>query len=191
MAQLKSLIFDLNGRWHEVALWLFMVGVAGHMAEHITQAIQVYALGHAVPDSRGLLGQWIPWLATSETLHYFYAVYTLLGLVVLLPAFQGNARIWWSFALFVQFWHHLEHVFLLYQRVAGDFWFGRSVPTSFGQLLMGRVELHLVYNSLVFFPMLIALFDHFFPSESDRLLTVLCGCSRRVKRRSPASVPTT
>ena len=166
MAQLKSLIFDLNGRWHEVALWLFMVGVAGHMAEHITQAIQVYALGHAVPDSRGLLGQWIP-LARDirDPPLLLRGIYPTRARSA--PAcFQGNARFWWSFALFVQFWHHLEHVFLLYQRVAGDFWFGRSVPTSFGQLLMGRVELHLVYNSLVFFPMLIALFDHFFPSES-------------------------
>ena len=191
MTTLKSLIFDLNGRWHEIALWIFMVGIVAHMSEHVTQAIQVYALGHAVPDSRGILGQWIPWLATSETLHYFYALYTLLGLVVLLPAFQGNARFWWSVALFVQFWHHLEHVILLYQKVSGDFWFGRTVPTSFGQLLMGRVELHLLYNGLVFFPMLIALYDHFFPAEADRLLTAICSCRRRVKGQAHASAVST
>jgi hypothetical protein len=178
MARLRAIAFALNGRWHEIALLIFMAGVAAHMAEHVAQAIQIYALGNAIPDSRGIAGQWFPWLAKSESLHYFYAIYTLTGLVLLLPAFQGQARFWWSAALAVQFWHHLEHVLLLFQRVTGEFLFGEAVPTSLVQVFVPRVELHLTYNLLVFVPMIIALIAHFYPSPSERL-TPICGCSKR------------
>jgi hypothetical protein len=182
----KAAIVDLNGRWHEVALLIFMAGIAAHMAEHVTQAIQIYGLGNAIPDSRGIAGQWFPWLAKSESLHYFYAIYTLLGLVLLAPAFQGRARFWWMAALGFQFWHHLEHVTLLYQRVTGDFFFGEAVPTSIVQVLVPRVELHLTYNTLVFIPIVIALFEHYFPAAWERL-NPICGCSRRSRQAAPAS----
>ena len=178
MERAKAFVFDINGRWHEIAIWIFMVGILGHMAEHATQAFQIYALGHAEPDSRGIAGQWLPWLARSESLHYFYAIYTLLGLILLLPAFQGRARFWWSAALVFQFWHHLEHVLLLFQRATGEFFFGEAVPTSLVQVLVPRVELHLFYNTIVFVPILIALFEHFFPAGGPDPAS-RCGCPRR------------
>jgi hypothetical protein len=174
----KSFIQALNGNWHETVLLIFMVGILAHMAEHVTQAIQIYGLGQPIPDSRGIAGQWFPWLAKSESLHYFYAIYTLLGLVLLFPAFQGRARIWWSAALLFQFWHHLEHVLLLFQRVTGDFFFGEAVPTSIVQVWIPRVELHLLYNTVVFVPIVIALLEHFYPAMSERL-SPICGCARR------------
>jgi hypothetical protein len=168
----------MNGRWHEVLLLIIMVGILAHMAEHVTQAVQIYALGNAIPESRGVAGQWIPWLARSESLHYFYAIYTLLGLVILAPAFQGRARFWWIVALIVQFWHHFEHVLLLYQRVTGDFFVGRDIPVSIVQIWIPRVELHLTYNTLVFVPMVIALVEHFYPVAWEHL-SPICSCSRR------------
>lgn len=172
----NELIFDLNGRRHTFALLAFTLGVIAHIMEHVTQAFQIYALGWSTPDSRGILGQWWPWLATSESLHYFYAVFTLFGLVLLLPAFQGRARFFWYFALIAQFWHHLEHLLLVYQRITIDFLFGGQVPTSVGQVLIGRVVLHDVYNALVFVPMLIALYYHFreaSPGEREPI----CACA--------------
>jgi hypothetical protein len=171
-------MFVLNGRWHELALWIFMAGIFAHMAEHLSQAIQIYALGNAIPDSRGIAGQWFPWLAKSESLHYFYAIYTLTGLVLLLPAFQGQARFWWSAAVAFQFWHHLEHVLLLFQRVTGNFFFGEAVPTSIVQVIVPRVELHLLYNTLVFVPMMIALIEHFYPRTTESI-SPICDCPRR------------
>lgn len=171
----KELVFDLNGRWHTFALLFFMAGIVAHLSEHITQAIQIYAMGWATPDSRGLLGQWWPWLATSETLHYFYALYTLFGLVLLLPAFRGTARFFWYAAFWVQLWHHMEHLLLIYQRQAGDFFFGRGVPTGLGQLVLDRVVLHDLYNVLVFVPMLIALYFHFRPESGEE---AMCACAR-------------
>ena len=190
MTRAKRLAYDLNGRWHEVALWIFMAGIVAHMAEHAVQAAQIYALGNAIPDSRGIAGQWFPWLARSEALHYFYAIYSLTGLVLLLPAFQGQARLWWSAALVIQFWHHLEHVLLLFQRVTGDFFFGEPVPTSIVQLVVPRVELHLAYNTLVFVPMVIALVLHFYPTAGDRPMP-LCGCARRAGWRSHVTAQST
>ena len=188
MERAKAMVFLLNGRWHEMALLIFMAGIFAHMAEHVVQVIQIYGLGQAIPDSRGIAGQWFPWLAKSESLHYFYAIYTLTGLVLLLPAFQAQARFWWTAALVFQFWHHLEHVLLLFQRVTGNFFFGEAVPTSLVQAIIPRVELHLLYNTLVFVPMLIALIEHFFPRSSENISPV-CDCPRSGERRVTASAP--
>ena len=64
----------LNSRWHERALQLFMLIVLGHWAEHLAQAVQIYALGWPRPQAGGVLGLWYPWLVGSEVLHYGYAV---------------------------------------------------------------------------------------------------------------------
>jgi hypothetical protein len=180
------MVFLLNGRWHEMALLIFMTGIFAHMAEHVVQVIQIYGLGQAIPDSRGIAGQWFPWLAKSQSMHYFYAIYTLLGLVLLAPAFQGQARFWWMVALAFQFWHHLEHVLLLFQRVTGNFFFGEAVPTSIVQVIIPRVELHLLYNTLVFVPMIIALIEHFYPRSFEDVSPV-CDCPRSGQRRVTAS----
>ena len=48
--------------------------------KHLFQAFQIYALGWPVPEARGMLGYYYPWLITSETLHYGYALVMLAGL---------------------------------------------------------------------------------------------------------------
>jgi hypothetical protein len=178
MNSVRRLVLDLNGRWHTYALLAFMAGVVGHLSEHVTQAIQIYVLGWETPDARGLMGQWWPWLATSESLHYFYAFFTLFGIVFLLPAFQGRARAFWYAALVFEFWHHFEHLLLVYQHVTRDFFFGGNAPTGVGQIWFGRVVLHDVYNSLVLFPMLIALYLHFRSAGQDEEPICTCAASR-------------
>ena len=58
----SGLLRRLNSVWHERSLQLFMVVVLAHWAEHLVQAFQIYALGWPVPESRGVLGLWYPWL---------------------------------------------------------------------------------------------------------------------------------
>ena len=87
-----TFIDRLNGEWHEPALASFMVIVLAHWAEHLTQAFQIYALGWPVPESRGVLGHFFPWLIKSETLHYGYALVMLVGLFALRQGFTGIAR---------------------------------------------------------------------------------------------------
>src|ERR1044071_4213603 len=89
----------LNSTWHERALQLFMVIVLAHWAEHLTQAFQIYALGWPVPEARGVLGYWYPWMVKSEVLHYGYAIVMLIGIWVLRSGFVGTSRIWWNVAL--------------------------------------------------------------------------------------------
>src|SRR6188768_8262 len=81
----------LNSTGHERALHLFMVIVLGHWAEHLLQAFQIYALGWPIPEARGALGYFFPWLVKSETLHYGYALVMLIGLWILRPGFNGVA----------------------------------------------------------------------------------------------------
>ncbi len=88
--QPESFIDRLNGEWHETALRGFMVIVLAHWAEHLTQAFQIYALGWPVPASRGVIGQFFPWVIKSETLHYGYAVVMLIGLFLLRKGFTGR-----------------------------------------------------------------------------------------------------
>ena len=103
----------VNGPYHELALRVFMVIVLAHWAEHLLQAYQIYVLGWPVPEARGLLGYFYPWLIKSETLHYGYALVMLAGLWLLRPGFTGGSdRQWWTIALGIQFFHHIEHLLL-------------------------------------------------------------------------------
>ena len=171
-----GLVERLNTTWHKPALLSFMVIVLAHWAEHLTQAFQIYVLQWPIPESRGVLGLWFPWLVKSELLHYGYALVMLIGLWILRPGFLGAARTWWTAALAIQFWHHIEHGLLQGQALLGKNLFDSPVPTSIVQLWVPRVELHLFYNPVVFIPMLIAMFHHLLPSSEDRARMV-CSCA--------------
>ena len=171
----------LNGPRHELALQVFMVIVLAHWAEHLLQAFQIYALGWPVPESRGALGHFLPWVVKSEILHYGYALVMLAGLWLLRTGFSGGTdRRWWTVALWIQFFHHFEHALLQGQAILGQNLFGLPVPTSLAQLWVPRVELHLFYNTIVFVPMVVAMYYHMFPppAEAPRL-TCTCASHHR------------
>ncbi|HEY8209887.1 MAG TPA: hypothetical protein VIG99_20505, partial [Myxococcaceae bacterium] len=54
--------------------------------------------------------------------------------------------------------------------------FGGTVPTSIGQIWIPRIELHLIYNTLVFIPMVIAMYYHLFPSPEEQAQHQ-CSCA--------------
>jgi hypothetical protein len=166
----------LNTGGHRTALNVFLFIVLAHWAEHIVQAIQIWVLGKPIKESRGVLGQFFPWLVTSEVMHYGYALVMLIGLILLRPGFTGAARTWWTIALGIQLWHHVEHLLLLIQAQSGHNFFGKPVPTSIIQLLVPRVELHLFYNSIVFIPMVVAMILHRRQQEGARP-TGACDCA--------------
>lgn len=171
-----TLLERLNGPWHERALQVFTAIVLAHWAEHLTQAFQIYALGWPVPEARGVLGLWYPWMVKSELLHYGYALVMLVGLWMLRGGFVGLSRRWWTIALAIQFWHHVEHALLQGQALAGSNLFGSPVPVSIAQLWIPRVELHLIYNSIVFIPMVVAMYYHLFPPRTDAV-QMRCTCA--------------
>ncbi len=175
---------QLNGRWHKIGLQLFMVIVLAHWAEHLVQAFQIWALHWPVAQSRGVLGQFYPWLVKSEALHYGYAVVMLIGLWLFLPGFTGTSRKWWIAALAIQIWHHFEHALLLGQVIVGHNLFGSPVPMSIIQLWIPRVELHLFYNTLVTIPMVMGMYYHMYPPVGEESHSG-CTCSCR---RSSAEV---
>ncbi len=170
----------INNEWHEPAMQLFMVIVLAHWAEHLAQATQIYILGWDLPDARGILGLWFPWLVKSELLHYGYALVMLVVIWALRTGFKGRSHTWWMLALWIQFWHHVEHAILQGQALVGTNLFGNPVPTSLVQLWVPRVELHLFYNSVVFLPMVVAMYYHMFPSAADEAQH---GCSCAFKAR--------
>ncbi|MFN8424501.1 MAG: hypothetical protein U0470_14360 [Anaerolineae bacterium] len=180
---------DINTRWHERSLQIFMFIVLAHWAEHIVQAVQVFVLGWPRPQSRGVLGQFFPWLVKSETLHYGYALVMLVFLFLLRPGFKGTSRKWWTAALVIQFWHHIEHLLLQIQAVMHQNLFGSKVPTSILQWALFqisgnpnqlRVELHLFYNTIVFIPMVIGMYYHMYPPKGELALhPPTCSCTRR------------
>lgn len=177
---MRGFIEKLNGPWHKRALQIFMVIVLAHWAEHLVQAYQVYALKWPMHEARGVLGQAFPWLVHSEVLHYGYAVIMLAGIWAFLPGFVGRARAWWLAALVIQFWHHIEHALLQTQVITGHNLFGATQPTSIIQLFVPRLELHLVYNTIVFVPMMIGMYYHLFPSTSEAA-HMQCTCSLHLR----------
>jgi hypothetical protein len=163
----REFLRKINHEWHKPALQAFMVIVLAHWAEHLVQAFQIYVLGWPVPESRGVLGHWFPWLVKSEALHYGYALVMLVGLWTLREGFQGRSRTWWTIALWIQFWHHIEHALLQGQAIAGRNFFDSPVPLSVLQMWIPRVELHLFYNTVVFVPMVIGMYYHLFPPADE------------------------
>jgi hypothetical protein len=172
----QTFLERLNTVWHERALQIFTIIVLGHWAEHLAQAFQIYVLKWPVPQARGVLGLWYPWLIKSEVLHYSYALVMLIGIWVLRPGFVGTARRWWTVALVIQFWHHIEHALLQGQALLGQNLFNSPVPTSIAQLWIPRVELHLIYNTIVFIPMVIAMYYHLFPPPGEAV-HMKCSCA--------------
>jgi hypothetical protein len=166
----------LNTQWHERALQIFMVVVLAHWSEHLAQAIQIYYLGWPRPTANGILGLWYPWLITSELMHYLYALVMLIGLWVLRKGFTGTGRKWWTIALVIQFWHHIEHLLLITQATIHHNFRHKPVPVSVLQLFFPRVELHLFYNTIVFIPMVIGMYYHMFPPEGEAHNTN-CSCA--------------
>jgi hypothetical protein len=171
-----SSIYDkLNLTWHERALQVFMAIVLAHWAEHLFQAYQIYVMGWPRPKANGLVGLWYPWLIKSEVLHYLYALVMLIGIWVLRKGFTGTGRKWWTVALVIQFWHHIEHLLLIIQATTHHNFWGKPVPCSVLQLFFPRVELHLFYNTIVFIPMVIGMYYHMFPRKGEEGLSA-CSC---------------
>lgn len=166
----------LNTRYHKPALMVYMVIVLGHWAEHLTQAFQIYALGWPRPEAGGVLGLAFPVLVTSEWLHYVYAIVMMVAFVILRHGFTGRSRTWWNAAMWIQVWHHFEHLLLLVQALTAANLMGAKVPTSIAQLAFPRVELHLFYNAVVFLPMVVAMVLHMRPRPAERAL-MRCSCA--------------
>ncbi|MCB9914286.1 MAG: hypothetical protein H6828_03930 [Planctomycetes bacterium] len=180
----RTLLEKLNAEWHERALRLFMVVVLAHWAEHLTQAVQIYALGWPVPEARGVLGLWFPWMVKSEALHYGYAIVMLIGLWIFRTGFTGRSYTWWMISFWIQFWHHIEHALLQGQAIVGHNLFDRPAPVSIVQLWVPRVELHLFYNTVVFIPMVIGMYYHLFPPAGDAAHPAACNCAWKPKART-------
>jgi hypothetical protein len=174
----SSFYQKINAQWHERALWVFMAVVLAHWGEHLVQAYQIYVMGWPRPKANGILGLWYPWLIKSESLHYGYALVMLAGLWLLRKGFTGRSYIWWMVAFWIQFWHHIEHFLLIFQATTHHNFWGKPVPFSVLQLFFPRVELHLFYNSIVFIPMVIAMYYHMFPPVGEPH-TANCTCSWR------------
>lgn len=172
----QSFYQKINSVWHKPALQLYTAIVLLHWMEHLVQATQIYILGWPIPDSRGVLGLWVPWLVKSEALHYGYALVMLVGLWFLRKGFTGRSYTWWMISFGIQFWHHIEHAILQGQALFGQNLFGSPVPVSLIQLFVPRVELHLFYNTAVFIPMVVAMFYHMFPTPEEAASSH-CSCA--------------
>jgi hypothetical protein len=173
---------------HRAALNVFMLIVLAHWAEHIVQAVQIWGLGWERPQARGVLGMPFPWLISSEWLHYGYALVMLAGLWLLRGGFTGVSRRFWMLAFWIQAWHHVEHLLVLLQAQTGRPFFGQAVPTSVLQLVVPRVELHLFYNTVVFVPMVVAVYLHLRPSPAEAR-RMRCSCRPPLLNLRPDALP--
>jgi len=176
----------LNTGWHRVGLQIFMAVVAFHWLEHIVQAWQAFVLHWPRPMAMGLLGMYFPWLMKTETLHYGFALVMLVFLWVLRHGFVGRAHTWWMVSFWLQFWHHIEHGLLFYQALSGRYLFGGTVPTSVGQIWIPRIELHLIYNTLVFIPMMVAMYYHIRPPAGE-MIVARCTCAHHTQQAQRAA----
>lgn len=175
----------LNTKYHKAALLVFGFVVVAHWVEHLAQAYQIYVLHWPRPKAGGVLGLAFPYLVKSEWLHYGFAIFMLVAFVLLRHGFSGSSRTWWNTAMWIQVWHHFEHLLLLLQAMTGAYLLGKPVPTSIAQLVFPRVELHLFYNAIVFVPMVVAMVKHMRPQPEEHAL-MTCSCAGRALATAPA-----
>jgi hypothetical protein len=176
----------LNTSLHKPALQAFMAIVVAHWGEHFFQAYQIYVMHWPRPKALGMLGLVYPWLVSTESLHYGYALVMLIGLIAFRKGFVGLSHTWWMISLWIQVWHHFEHLLLQGQVILHHNLFHSPVPMSILQLWFPRVELHLFYNTVVFIPMAIAMYYHMFPPEGE-VQHASCGCAWHPRELAPAT----
>lgn len=170
----ESLWSRLNAIWHEKALWVYAAIVGGHWLEHLAQAYQIWLLDMPRPSALGAVGLIAPWLVTSEVMHFGFALFMFAGLILLAPGFSGTAAKWWYASLAIQAWHFVEHTLLQGQVAFGANLFHSEIPMSVFQVWIPRAELHLLYNLLVFAPMVVAMVLHTRPKAGSE---DSCSCA--------------
>ena len=138
---------------------IYLLLVLLHFSEHIAQLYQYLILGWSARESGGLLGFYFPGLAEAELLHSAYNSFQLTGLILLLSGFKSYpaARMFWLIALTFQTWHWLEHVLLQVQFWTGVYLFNALKQSSLLEFFFPRIELHFVYNLMVFIPTVLAI----------------------------------
>jgi len=109
----------------------------------------------------------------------------LVFIWALRDGFKGRSRTWWTIALVIQFWHHIEHALLQGQAIAGANLANSPVPISLVQMWVPRVELHLFYNSVAIMPMAVAMYYHMFPSKEDEAQHG-CSCAWSPRETAPS-----
>ena len=70
-------------RTNKVMVGAFAALMIGHWLEHIFQAYQVYVMHMPRACALGMLGMKYPWLVKTESLHFGFAVFTTIGLLML------------------------------------------------------------------------------------------------------------
>ena len=124
-----------------------------------------------------LVGATRSWLGADLGGLIGLALVMLVAFWVLRSGFVGRSRMWWNIALWIQFWHHIEHALLQGQAIVGHNLLGRPVPMSVLQFWLPRVELHLFYNTVVFVPMALAMYFHMFPPRGEEAHGRGCNCA--------------
>ncbi len=144
--------------WFRRLLILYVVLIVTHFAEHVLQLIQAALLAWPRAEAGGLLGLWAPELVVNESLHFSYNLMQLVGLLVLYYHVTKRTRFWWRIAIGVQLWHFFEHFLLQSQWLTGVYLFNAVQQTGIGELFAPRLELHFIYNALVFIPTMIGVY---------------------------------
>jgi len=144
--------------WFRRLLIIYLILIVTHFIEHVLQLIQAAVLAWPRAEAGGLIGLWSPQLLTNESLHFSYNLMQLVGLLVLSYHVTGRARTWWRIAIGVQLWHFFEHFLLQSQWLTGIFLFNASKQIGIGEFFLPRLELHFIYNALVFVPTMIGVY---------------------------------
>jgi hypothetical protein len=147
----------------------FAALMIAHWLEHFFQAYQVYVMHMPRKCALGMLGMKYPWLVKTESLHFGFAIVTLIGCLLLWDVYvkgrvasdccfvRPPSAPYWKTATYISIWHLFEHTLLFGQATIHHNLFGSPVPTSVIQLFVPRIELHLFYNSIVTIPIVIAM----------------------------------
>lgn len=125
----------------------------GHFGEHVTQMVQIHAMGDMPKEAHGAVGA-----LDIEWVHFLWNLWVLIGVGLLLTRFRRNPWLWLTAG--VGAWHMAEHVAIMIA-----FW-KTGIPGDPGLLAKGgdiggglnilRPDLHFLYNLAMTMPLMMA-----------------------------------
>lgn len=130
---------------------LLVILQLAHLAEHVSQMVELHALAWPLPLARGIIGEF-----DIEPVHFWWNTTILFGATLLLFRYRRNGWLWssWLFSI----WHEIEHAYIYFHWYLGEGISGHPGILGAGGLVdqahvaipylttMGRADLHFWYN---------------------------------------------
>jgi hypothetical protein len=132
-----------------------VVAQGGHCIEHVSQMIQIHAMGLSGPAAAGIFSG-----LNTEWVHFVWNTWVILAVALLMTPYSKNPWLWITAVL--AGWHEVEHAYIfsvyLQTGISGTPGLLSQGGALWGGLPLSRPDLHFLYNLVETVPLFVAFF---------------------------------